>query len=222
MAEPYDLDLLSSAFHLSTRTMLRKFKDETGEYPTPWDVADFAAAAHSVYQAVQNPSASNIGWAAADVGAAALPIVPSTKGVRVAAKYGDEAIQSLKAAGKAVLEPAQQSRYTGLINNAAKGGTSALNKLVSLKKGAQGKYLMGGEATAIAENLAESFKGSKAVKSIENIVDKSGIKAFKVEMNSGNVIKINAYKNPSSTSGSAIQIYRNGETISKYRVPYWE
>ncbi|UPU40778.1 GlxA family transcriptional regulator [Rhodococcus qingshengii] len=33
MAEPYDLDLLSSAFHLSTRTMLRKFKDETGESP---------------------------------------------------------------------------------------------------------------------------------------------------------------------------------------------
>lgn len=33
MAEPYDLDLLSDAFHLSTRTMLRKFKDETGESP---------------------------------------------------------------------------------------------------------------------------------------------------------------------------------------------
>ncbi|MHD0303575.1 GlxA family transcriptional regulator [Rhodococcus erythropolis] len=33
MAEPYDLDLLSEAFHLSTRTMLRKFKDETGESP---------------------------------------------------------------------------------------------------------------------------------------------------------------------------------------------
>ncbi|BAH34319.1 GlxA family transcriptional regulator [Rhodococcus erythropolis] len=33
MAEPYDLNLLSDAFHLSTRTMLRKFKDETGESP---------------------------------------------------------------------------------------------------------------------------------------------------------------------------------------------
>ncbi|QQM20332.1 helix-turn-helix domain-containing protein [Rhodococcus sp. P-2] len=33
IAEPYDLDLLSDAFHLSTRTMLRKFKDETGESP---------------------------------------------------------------------------------------------------------------------------------------------------------------------------------------------
>ncbi len=33
MAAPYDLDLLSDAFHLSTRTMLRKFKDETGESP---------------------------------------------------------------------------------------------------------------------------------------------------------------------------------------------
>ena len=75
-----------------------KFKDETGEYPTPWDIADFGAAAHSIYQAVQNPSASNIGWAAADVGAAALPLVPSTKGVRVAAKYGDDAIQSISKA----------------------------------------------------------------------------------------------------------------------------
>ncbi|MBX9151684.1 GlxA family transcriptional regulator [Rhodococcus qingshengii] len=33
MAEPYDLDLLSGAFRVSTRTMLRKFKDETGESP---------------------------------------------------------------------------------------------------------------------------------------------------------------------------------------------
>ncbi|MES9514202.1 GlxA family transcriptional regulator [Rhodococcus erythropolis] len=33
IAEPYDLDLLSDAFHLSTRTMLRKFKDEAGESP---------------------------------------------------------------------------------------------------------------------------------------------------------------------------------------------
>ncbi len=33
IAEPYDLDLLSDTFHLSTRTMLRKFKDEAGESP---------------------------------------------------------------------------------------------------------------------------------------------------------------------------------------------
>ena len=33
IAEPYDLDLLSDAFRVSTRTMLRKFKDEAGESP---------------------------------------------------------------------------------------------------------------------------------------------------------------------------------------------
>ena len=33
IAEPYDLDQLSAAFRVSTRTMLRKFGDETGESP---------------------------------------------------------------------------------------------------------------------------------------------------------------------------------------------
>jgi RHS repeat-associated protein len=53
-------------------------RDQTGKWPTPWDLLDFAAAGLSIRDAWNNPSAANIGWAAADVAAAALPIIPST------------------------------------------------------------------------------------------------------------------------------------------------
>jgi RHS repeat-associated protein len=83
-------------------------KDATGEWPTPWDVADVGFSALSIRDAWNDPSASNIGWAAADVAAAALPLVPSTKAVRAGAEFarqigtrGPEAIRSIAAgAGK--------------------------------------------------------------------------------------------------------------------------
>ena len=82
-------------------------RDKTGKWPTPWDLADFGFAVQSVAAAWNDPSASNIGWAAADVVAAALPIVPSTAYVRGAAeaaeqlaKRGTDAIASVKVANQ--------------------------------------------------------------------------------------------------------------------------
>jgi RHS repeat-associated protein len=67
---------------------------------TPWDLLDFAFAAMSVSDAIKNPTASNIGWAVADVAAAALPLIPSTKGVRMLLNAGEAAVDGAKAAGK--------------------------------------------------------------------------------------------------------------------------
>ncbi|HUG25940.1 helix-turn-helix domain-containing protein [Piscinibacter sp.] len=36
LAEPYDLQRLASAFHVSTRTLLRRYKSETGASPLAW------------------------------------------------------------------------------------------------------------------------------------------------------------------------------------------
>jgi hypothetical protein len=91
-------------------------KDATGEWPTPWDVADVGFAALSIRDAWNDPSASNIGWAAADVAAAALPLVPSTKAVRAGAEFarqigtrGPEAIRSI-AAGAGTRGPFRHER----------------------------------------------------------------------------------------------------------------
>jgi hypothetical protein len=63
-------------------------KDATVEWPTLWDVADVGFSALSIRDAWNDPSARNIGWAAADDdAAAALPLVPSTKAVRAGAEF---------------------------------------------------------------------------------------------------------------------------------------
>ena len=70
-------------------------KDETGKWPTPWNVLDFAAAGLSIRDAWNDPSASNIGWAVADVAAAVAPGIPSAglarHGAKLFAKTGDVA-----------------------------------------------------------------------------------------------------------------------------------
>jgi RHS repeat-associated protein len=189
-----------------------KFKDETGEYPTPWDIADFGAAAHSIYQAVQNPSASNIGWAAADVGAAALPIVPSTKGARLVAKHGDDAIQAVKAGiGKSDL--AQQFAKGAKALGKAANKAESISELKKLGK-VSGKQieLKAGTGTKIAKSLtgAKSLETSKdgASKYLKN-VDIGGKKAKRVSV----------YKGSGTTGGPSVQIkWKNGKEL-KIRVP---
>ena len=70
-------------------------EDDTGKWPTPWDVLDFAAAGLSIRDAWNDPSASNIGWAVADVAAAVAPGIPSAglarHGAKLFAKTGDVA-----------------------------------------------------------------------------------------------------------------------------------
>ena len=67
--------------------------DRNGEWPTPWDLADFGFAAQSVSTAWGNPSWSNVGWATFDVMAAAAPVVPSSGyfrgGAKLASMVGD-------------------------------------------------------------------------------------------------------------------------------------
>jgi RHS repeat-associated protein len=58
-----------------------RFTDPDGK--TPWDLLDIAFAVMSVKDAIQDPSASNIFWAGVDVLAAAAPILPSSRGVRM-------------------------------------------------------------------------------------------------------------------------------------------
>lgn len=60
-----------------------RYVDPDGK--TPWDIIDIGFAVASVYDAFSDPSASNIFWASVDVVAAAAPIVPSSRGFRMAA-----------------------------------------------------------------------------------------------------------------------------------------
>jgi RHS repeat-associated protein len=62
-------------YSLNNPTNLR---DPDGRCPICWDIADIGFAVQSVAKAWSDPSWSNIGWATADVAAAALPIVSST------------------------------------------------------------------------------------------------------------------------------------------------
>jgi hypothetical protein len=75
-------------------------RDKTGKWPTPWDIADVGFAALSIRDAWNDPSASNIGWAVADVAAAALPFVPSTGAVRAvrAVAKADDAVDAVRGA----------------------------------------------------------------------------------------------------------------------------
>jgi RHS repeat-associated protein len=189
-------------------------RDPDGKCPicSPWDAADYAAAGHSVYQAVQNPSASNIGWAAADVGAAALPIVPSTKGARLVAKHGDDAIQAVKAGiGKSDL--AQQFAKGAKALGKAANKAESISELKKLGK-VSGKQieLKAGTGTKIAKSLtgAKSLETSKdgASKYLKN-VDIGGKKAKRVSV----------YKGSGTTGGPSVQIkWKNGKEL-KIRVP---
>ena len=84
-------------------------KDETGKWPTPWDVADFGFAALSIRDAWNDPSASNIGWAVADVAAAALPVVPSTGYLRTGTKLASKGSKLLRANKAIGMSPMQLS-----------------------------------------------------------------------------------------------------------------
>jgi hypothetical protein len=140
-------------------------KDATGEWPTPWDVADVGFAALSIRDAWNDPSASNIGWAAADVAAAALPLVPSTRAVRAGAEFarqigtrGPEAIRSIAAgAGKS-----EQGREFA---RAVEGlGDLSGTSVTSLKKLAIGtgrnphNFILGPGSSA--RNFAERLTGT--------------------------------------------------------------
>jgi hypothetical protein len=137
-------------------------RDPTGRWPTPWDVADFAFAAHSLYQAYQNPSLSNVGWAAADVAGAALPIIPTTKAARLAWKNSDAAIQSIRTGvrkSKHALDMAQTSRALGRAANKAES-VDELRRVATKREDLQstaGESISlgkGSNASVVARNLA--------------------------------------------------------------------
>jgi hypothetical protein len=140
-------------------------KDATGEWPTPWDVADVGFAALSIRDAWNDLSARNIGWAAADVAAAALPLVPSTKAVRAGAEFarqigtrGPETIRSI-AAGAGKSEQARE------FARAVEGlGDLSGTSVTSLKKLAIGtgrnphNFILGPGSSA--RNFAERLTGT--------------------------------------------------------------
>jgi len=134
-------------------------KDDTGEWPTPWDIADFGFAALSIRDAWNDPSAGNIGWAVADVAAAALPVVPSTKGARLLAQYGDDAIQAVKAGLGSSERPrgfAQAARALGKAANEAEsvgGLMSVATRTEKVKGGISVSLGTGSDASKIARNL---------------------------------------------------------------------
>ena len=191
-------------------------RDPDGKCPicSPWDAADYAAAGHSVYQAVQNPSASNIGWAAADVGAAALPLVPSTKGVRVAAKYGDDAIQAVKAGvqkGKRALDMAQASKALGRAANKAESVAGLKKVATNVQKIGDGLSVSlgtGSNASKIAQNLVG--EGSEAVSK------SNGVKVFKgvkLEGKTANVVVRSPEASSAGTATVQVQVMKGGKKV---------
>ena len=141
-------------------------KDATGEWPTPWDVADFGFAALSIRDAWNDPSASNIGWAAADVAAAALPLVPSTRAVRAGAEFarqiagrGPEAIQAIRAgvgSSKQAQKFSQASRALGRAANEARsidGLMKVATNVDDVTGGLSVSLGTGSDASKIARNL---------------------------------------------------------------------
>jgi len=73
--------------------------DPNGEF---WDtILDVVSVAVSVVEFVKDPSISNAIAVVADVGAAALPFVPSPTSIKVIAKVGDKLSNTLKGGDKA-------------------------------------------------------------------------------------------------------------------------
>jgi RHS repeat-associated protein len=133
--------------------------DPDGECPICWDIADIGFAALSVRDAWNDPSASNIGWAAADVAAAALPIVPSTRGARLLARYGDDAVQAIKAgvgSSERVQDFAQAARALGTAANKAESVGGLMSVATGVEKVRDGLSVSlgtGSDASKIAKNL---------------------------------------------------------------------
>jgi len=87
-----------SAYNYSFNNPIN-LRDESGKWPTPWDIVDFSFAAQSIYAAWSDPSTSNIGWATFDVVAAAAPGLPSSGYFRGGAKLltqGDDIVNVAK------------------------------------------------------------------------------------------------------------------------------
>jgi RHS repeat-associated protein len=154
-------------------------KDATGEWPTPWDVADFGFAALSIRDAWNDPSASNIGWAAADVAAAALPLVPSTRAVRAGAEFarqiagrGPEAIRSI-AAGAGKSEQAREfARAVDGLGDLSGTSVSSLKKLAIGTGRNPHNFILGPGSSA--RNFAERLTGTP-IGEFSEVTSKKGV-----------------------------------------------
>lgn len=126
-----------------------RFTDPDGK--TPWDILDIAFAVMSVKDAIQDPSASNIFWASVDVLAAAAPIVPSSRGARMALNAID-AVDDVTDAVKAVDKVEDVASGVEKINKNANNaeGNFALYEV----KDADGNVLKVGKADADRVNSA--------------------------------------------------------------------
>jgi len=140
-------------------------KDATGEWPTPWDIADFGFAALSIRDAWNDPSASNIGWAVADVAAAALPFVPSTRAVRAGVEFaqrvgrrGPDAIQSISARIGRSEQAQELARVVDDLGDLSGTSVTSLKKLAIGTGRNPHNFILGPGSSA--RNFAERLTGT--------------------------------------------------------------
>jgi RHS repeat-associated protein len=141
-----------SAYNYSFNNPIN-LRDASGKWPTPWDIADFGFVAQSIYAAWSDPSASNIGWAAFDVVAAAAPVVPSSGYFRGGAKLLSEGGEAARA-----LLPRMSSKSRELISELAEQGVKhSPGDILRIGRNSAGKtvFLETGSSKAGLQHILE-------------------------------------------------------------------